>query len=453
MSPKAFNEQADYETFFCDEFSSRPAAFCHLLLRGSAAAIAFMSLSGVALAQGGPAPDVPPEDSAKAPQGGLEEIIVTAQRRAQSAQDVPLAVTSVTASTLDEQGVSGVQDLTQAVPNLNFVTTVNVASPFIRGVGSRQFDPTSESPVAIYVDDVYYASPQANLFNFVAVEQIDVLAGPQGTLFGRNATGGVIQIQTRTPTQDLRIDASATYGSYDYIAASAYVAGGITDNLAANVAVQYENQGEGYGINLFDGSEVNKRAIDNIAVRSKWVLDLPSNWVFTLSGDYAEIHYNTAFQRSIENDPAGFPGEFNTNTDLNNDFQTVTGGVSLKIEKDFGPVALTSVTAYRESHNENFLDQDISTVAALNFFYDQKFHNYSQELRLSSTAESAFDWVFVIIVLLIIINNVFRGLGVTSSRRRRSGIFGGGSSGGFGGGGGFSGGGGGFGGGGASGGW
>ena len=360
------------------------------LRRGSKLAV--LALSSAPAYGQTPSALLPPAEAGGQP-GRLEEILVTAQRRSEPLQDVPVAVSSLSASALEQQGVTGVQNLAQAVPNLSFVTTVNLASPFIRGVGSRLFDPTSESPVAIYVDDVYYASPQANLFSFAGIKQIDVLAGPQGTLFGRNATGGVIQIQTLDPTSKTSIDASATYGSYQYTGASAYVAGGVFNNLATSLSFLYENQGKGYGTNIFNGSKVNKRAIDNISFRNKWVLDLPSSTLIRLSADYSRVRYNTAFQKSFSNDPVNYPGEYNSNADLDSLFQTRSGGLSLKIDQDFGVLSLTSVSAYRESHSRNFLDQDVSPVAALNFFYDQKFRNYSQELRFQNAPGSGIEWV------------------------------------------------------------
>jgi len=372
------------------------------LLRSAAAIL--ICAPGTALAQV-PAPagaDAPGSRPAGIAAPRLDEIIVTAQRRSERLQDVPIAVTSMSAAAIAQQGITSTAELAQAVPSLSFTKTVNTASLYIRGVGSRLIDPTSESPVAIYVDDVYMAAPQANVFTLMGIKQIDVLNGPQGTLFGRNATGGVIQIQTLDPVQSPHLDASVTYGNYDYLSASAYASTGLGDNVATSLSALYENQGRGFGRNLFDGSYVNQLARHNISLRNKWLFTLPTNTEIRLSADYARLANTSAFQRipgSVATaagavPPTSYPGAFNTNTDEDYYSRTRTGGVSLKIDQDFGPLALTSITAYRASRSFAALDQDTSTAPASDLTLFEKFHNYSQELRFKNQHSSIFNWVF-----------------------------------------------------------
>ena len=148
-------------------------------------------------------------------QTGLEDIIVTAQRREQKLQDVPVAITAVTADTALRSGATSTETLSVAVPGLQFSRqALNGAAPFLRGVGSTQAATGSESPVATYVDDIYVASASATAMAFNNIERIEVLKGPQGTLFGRNATGGVVNIHTKRPTQEAAFDFTAGYGNF-----------------------------------------------------------------------------------------------------------------------------------------------------------------------------------------------------------------------------------------------
>lgn len=389
--PKTSPNQADDGLWRADHGASRVQAFHARLLRCSAATFALVLGSGIAFAQ---------DTDASTSDSGLEEIIVTAQHRSQRLQDVPLAVTSLSAAALGQQGVTSTTDLAQATPSLVFNSQLSVANPYIRGVGSSLFDPTSESAVAIYVDDVYMAAPQANIFTLAGVKQIDVLKGPQGTLFGRNATGGVIQIQMLDPTHDPSLDASVTYGNYDFVSASFYGATGLSDNVSTSLTTLYENQGKGFGRNLADGSEINKLAQDNITLRNKWVVDLPTETVIRLVADYSENNNNISYQRLPGSPsplpgatpPTAYPGEYNTNINQPNFIRVKTGGVSLKVDQDFDAVRLVSISAFRKLRASYGLDQDQTVLPVIDIDWKVKFHNYSQELRIQSQDDAAFNW-------------------------------------------------------------
>jgi iron complex outermembrane receptor protein len=137
----------------------------------------------------------------------LQEIIVTAQRRGENLQSVPLTVTSISGQDAQRMGVTDTSSLTAAVPGLDFSRQANAATPFIRGVGATSSLIGNEASVATYVDGVYISAPQAALFTLNNIAHIEVDKGPQGTLFGRNATGGVVQVNTRDPSQDTQVDA------------------------------------------------------------------------------------------------------------------------------------------------------------------------------------------------------------------------------------------------------
>ncbi|AMK24346.1 MULTISPECIES: TonB-dependent receptor [unclassified Sphingobium] len=393
------DDPADRNNWFAPPLTEPRHRYQPIIACASAAALAVTMMSGSTLAQ--TLPSATGGSGVQTSDAQLEEIVVTAQHRSQRLQDVPVAVTSLSATALEQQGVSGTSDLAQAVPSLIFTSQLSAANPYIRGVGSQLFDPVSESPVAVYVDDVYIANPQGNVFSLAGTRQIDVLNGPQGTLFGRNATGGVIQIQTLDPEQTMRLDLSGTYGNYDMTGASAYLSGGLTDGVAASISVLYENQAKGFGRNLLSGDYVNQQARHNISLRSKWLFEPSDSTTIRLSADYARLGNTNSYQRprgsvSLLPDaipPIGYPGEYNSNGGLPNFTRLKTGGGSMKIDQDIGSLALTSITAYRELRNSNSLDQDQTSVVALDLTWRTKFHSFSQEVRLQNASAGKFNWI------------------------------------------------------------
>lgn len=173
---------------------------------------------------------------------GLEEIIVTAQRRSENLQEVPISISAVTAQGLEHANITALADLPNLVSGLITTQGAGVFNLFLRGVGNPNQTPGNEASIAVYVDGMYYARLPPALFQLNNVERVEVLKGPQGTLFGRNASGGLIHIVTRTPGQETAIKAEVGYGNFDTYTGSLYVGGGLTENLAADVAVRVVGQ-------------------------------------------------------------------------------------------------------------------------------------------------------------------------------------------------------------------
>src|SRR5712671_6368357 len=130
--------------------------------------------------------------------------------------------------------------------------------PHIRGIGTPPASAGDESSVATYLDGVYIATMGAAMLQLDNIAQVDVLKGPQGTLFGRNATGGVVNVRTKDPSQDFHLDAAASYGNYDTSSGNLYVTGGLTSTIAADLAAYGSNQDRGFGTNEVTGHQVNK---------------------------------------------------------------------------------------------------------------------------------------------------------------------------------------------------
>ena len=255
----------------------------NLMVRGSVATLALAILgSGAAFAQS----TAPGADSAAENKGGVDEIVVTAQRRAESLQEVPISVATLTADQLGDAGVLRTDALVQLTPGLVITRQLAGATTYLRGVGSQSTQPGVENPVATYIDGVYFPSATGNIFSFNNVQQVEVLRGPQGTLFGRNANGGLISITTRAPSGEESVEGSIGYGNYNTVTGNLYMTGG-SDTLAGDIAIYGAEQGEGFGVNLVTGDDVNR--VREVAVRTKLQWTATPDDVFTVAANAGGI--------------------------------------------------------------------------------------------------------------------------------------------------------------------
>ena len=327
------------------------------------------------------------------------EIIVTAQRRSEKLQDVPIAVTALSASQLIASGVSDVTKLNTVTPGLYIQASTGFVTPHIRGIGTSAGGAGLENSVAVYVDGVYMASQSGSLLSLNNVERIEVLKGPQGTLFGRNATGGLIQVVTRDPTQTFKADMSVGYANYETFNGSAYVAGGVAPNLAADFAAQVTTMGKGYGTNVATGDDVYRTKLD-LALRSKWVFTPTDATKVKLALDYERRIGNMSISsKEVPGMVPTFGPAYNVGTwDINADFNPFQrlngGGASLDIEQDLGGVQLQSITAYRKSRYVIGFDTDLTPTPAQTLSYSAlEDRQISQELKLQSDPGSKIQWV------------------------------------------------------------
>ena len=224
-----------------------------LALMSAAPAWAQSTVDESAETQSAPA-DAPETESRR-----LTEVVVTAQRRDQSLQDVPISVSAISDEALAERGIRTTADLNVLVPSMNAQRISGANAVFLRAVGSNSRAPMLEPPVAFYVDGVYYAGALSSSSSFSNVERIEVLKGPQGTLFGRNSMGGLVNVITSDPTDELTGHVKVGYGNYDTFEGDAYISGPIATNLAADFSIYGYDQAEGWGENLTVGGDANFR--------------------------------------------------------------------------------------------------------------------------------------------------------------------------------------------------
>jgi iron complex outermembrane receptor protein len=327
----------------------------------------------------------------------IQEVIVTAQRRGENLQSVPLTVSAITADAAERMGITDTTSLTAAVPGLDFSRQANAATPFIRGVGATSSLIGNEASVATYVDGVYISAPQAALFSLNNIEQIEVLKGPQGTLFGRNATGGVLQIITREPSHDTHVDVQAGYGNYRTSTGSLYATTEITPDLAADIALYGYNQGKGWGINVSAGGDAFKEK--DYSGRTKWLWTPGSTTKVTLSADFGVSQGEQGVGLSPLPGTIGLDGVtsnsgfYNTAVDPNDQYKTTQYGGSIKIEQDLGWSRLMSITAARRSRSPFQLDQDATPLPLIGADIQGRDRSFSQELQLLSTTQSKLQWI------------------------------------------------------------
>lgn len=326
---------------------------------------------------------------------GLGDIVVTAQRREERLQDVPIAITAVSGETLSQRGIANSQDIAAVTPGLTFTEVVGTAAPRIRGVGTVSAQIGNENSVATYVDGVYYASAASSILSLRNIEQVAVLKGPQGTLFGRNATGGLIQITTRDPRDQPGGEFTATYGNLDTFGGSAYLTGGLADGLAGNIYVDYLKQSDGFGRNLTTGGEVSRQ--NNLVVRGKLKWEIGENTTITLAADYGRFRADKPARRPTyeTRGPGGVRftgGPFDIVSTIIPRFENHQGGASLTAVHHFDGVDLISISAYRKSRSPSRFDAGGLPFATVGVDLIARDHQFSQEFQLVSTGSGPFSY-------------------------------------------------------------
>ncbi|MCK8457210.1 TonB-dependent receptor [Sphingomonas faeni] len=385
-----------------------------LLLAGQAATVTPPSVT----------PQTPAADQAPEPangrlgnqQQGGGDIVVTARRRAETIQTVPIAMSVIGGTALAETGAYNVSRLTQLQPTLQFYSTnPRNSAANIRGLGAP-FGLTNdgiEQGVGIYVDQVYYSRIASATFDFTDTERIEVLRGPQGTLYGKNTTAGAINITTRKPsfTSEARIE--LTTGNYQFVQAKASVSGPlIPDKLAIRLSASVTER-DGTIHNVVTGKDLN--AQDNKSVRGQLYWKPTDTLDLALSGDYGQQNPNCcvqyyartgATQRPLDRQYAALAAAQGYVVPSTNAFDRVTdvdtplrakqelGGVSLLGNLDLGASTITSVSAWRfwnwdPSNDRDFIGLPITTVSA----NPSQQTQYSQELRIASNGKHTLDYV------------------------------------------------------------
>lgn len=335
------------------------------------------------------------EPGAPRAQNGVGEIIVTAQRREESMQDVPIAIAAVSSETLNNVGINETNTISQVVPSVNFQRSGASGLFFVRGVGTTNASVGDEGSNAFYVDGVYIPDLSGTVTQFNNIERVEVLKGPQGTLFGRNAFGGLVHIITKEPGDVFEASGEAGYGNYQTAHGKLYVGGPIAENLSMDLALTGYDQGEGWGENITLNRDIKK--MQYWGARSKMVWRASDTVKFTLAGDYYEMDDNTAIGWSMDEDFLGAGGIESVGSldTAANDYSLTSltnWGISLTAEADLGFATLTSISAIRDSENISDFDVDAGPLPLLRIAFTSGSRAYQQELRLASNDTDPLSW-------------------------------------------------------------
>ncbi|HEY6816071.1 MAG TPA: TonB-dependent receptor [Croceibacterium sp.] len=319
--------------------------------------------------------------------------MVTAQRRPERAEDVPISLTVRSGEALERMQATEMSALGKVVPSLVMMRTGSFTQPYLRGVGKRSTLGV-ENSVATYVDGVYLASSISALLDLRGIERIEVLNGPQGTLFGRNATGGVIQIVTRDPIGEDSGEVTLHAGTDGYLRSDLYLTGG-DEQLAGNLAMSLSRNG-GYGLNFYTGRTSQGETDHSLAARSKWVWRPDGPLTLTLAGDYQDIDQDFASLPVEGYTPIGLP-RIQTFRDHDQDsparYSFQYGGLSLRAVIEIGKLSLMSLTAVRALAAAYGVDLDLGPTPLFSASVAAKQDQFSQEIQLRSSGDAKLQWV------------------------------------------------------------
>ena len=344
------------------------------------------------------------------------EVVVTARRREEKAQDVPIALTVTTGDALARTNTNNVQQLSQLVPTVQLLSSNprNTAIT-IRGLGASYglANDGLEQGVGVYVDQVYISRPAVATFDFVDIDRIEVLRGPQGTLFGKNTTAGALNITTRDAQFTPELRADATVASYNYLQFRGTASGPLLGETLAGRLSLVATRRDGYVDNVTVGGDQNE--LGNIGLRGQLLWRASEKLTLRLYGDWNRqeqecctqvfVRYGPTLKPANQQYPALAAGRGYAppSTDWRDRLADVDspiradqelGGAALVADYDFGPVTLTSISAYRRwswgpANDRDYTRLDIVRQSANPSEQDQ----WSQELRLGSNGKHRIDWV------------------------------------------------------------
>jgi iron complex outermembrane receptor protein len=392
------------------EVTRRAARSALLVSAGAAALLAMAQVAHADTAE----PAAPSSSS-------VGEVVVTAQRRSQNIQDVPESVQAVSGQQIVAAGIKSTQDLGEVTPNVTIISPIGAGNQpliTIRGIGLNDFDTNNAGPNGVYVDDVYISAPGAQNFLLFDVSQVQVLKGPQGTLYGRNTSGGALVFTSNKPTDDFTADAHVEYGNYNTFQFTGAVGGQILPDLDARLSVVV-NRSDGYVQNTVANNGNPYDNVSNEAVRLQ--LQYKPN-------DKLKLYFETTVGY-VDNhpEPYGHVGVFVPGTQGNPSPTLCSPGLAatgacvdlygygtptfwhgayaekknltnlaaisqFRADYDAGPVTLTSITSWQYDNKFHPEDTDGDPYDLIRATYGVKSNTYTQEFRAAHN-EKNFNWV------------------------------------------------------------
>jgi len=349
----------------------------------------------------------------EASSGRLDEIIVTAQRREQSLLDVPVAVSAIQGETLQQRQITDVESLQRIAPGLSSAPFGDATSPLlsIRGQVAQDIVATVDPAVGVYVDGVYLGRATGGNLSFIDVERVEVLRGPQGTLFGRNTIGGAISITPNKPTDTVEGMTSLRMGSFDLVEMTGMINAPLADGVAIRLVANHREH-DGFARSSLTGARLSAQDMDYL--RGSLKADIGENWEVLISGDYTKSTNSGQWFTLVKPLPGGetLAGVVSGGTETlaqyvdrydrtpasqtRGPFITRNWGASGIVSGAFGAANFKSITAYRKVfRNLENLDQDGTPFELLQIYSNKsRQHQFSQELQLYGKAmDDRLDWI------------------------------------------------------------
>jgi len=374
--------------------------------------IGLLGVSVIALASGNPAmaqvAASPPQPATSAP--ASDEIVVTATKRTQSLEAVPISVAVTSAITIHEAHITDLIDLQAVVPSLKVqqFSTVGQTNFTIRGFGNGAGNDGIETSVGVFIDGVYRSRAATALNDLPDIDRIEVLRGPQSTLFGKNVSAGAISLVTARPGFDLGGKAEISVGNYGLVETRSNINVPLSDTLAVKLSESTDNRGGTY-LNSTTGTKLNNR--DRYSLRGDVLWKPTDTLSVRIIGDYNQIHEVCCAVVSILNGPAtqfiGAPAPYGLGKPIsipqhdNRDVQLNTDpvnrlndeGISGQVDWDLGRNKLTSITAYRHSADQSNTDVDFTGADLASSNRRNRYNTFTQEIRLASDGKGRFNYL------------------------------------------------------------
>lgn len=336
------------------------------------------------------------------------EIIVTASKRSQTLQDTPISVSVATAETIEQSQVRDLLDLQTLVPSLRISQLQSSANTnfIIRGFGNGANNAGIEPSVGVFIDGVYRSRSAAQIGDLPNVQRVEVLRGPQSTLFGKNASAGIISVVTAEPKYNFGGSVEASYGNFNAVVVKGDITGPISETIAFSLGGNY-NRRDGYADDLFLDQEVNNR--DRYGVRGQLLFEPNDDLKIRLIADYDSIDENCCIAGNIVNGPTGaivqalaggrgIDAENIFSYDVFSNFPSTNQidnyGFSGQLDYDFGAFSVTSITAYREVRADTNQDSDFSGADLIGVnSQNLDIQTFTQEVRIASDFDGPINFL------------------------------------------------------------
>lgn len=336
--------------------------------------------------------------------GEIEKIQITAQKRTQNITEVGVTTTAFSGDMLEEMGIDSAVDLGAHTPGLVAVNATSGSTPIfaIRGIGLDDFSPNNTSGVGVYTDEVFASSPVYLGGQLFDIERVEVLKGPQGTLYGKNTTGGAINFITKKPTDDFEAYIEVDYSSFQTIEITSAVSGALTDTVNGRFSINYAKSNEGWQTDVDTGEEFG--LIDTFAVRGQLAFELGTSGTGLL-----RIYASQDKSKPLSPDSEGIEDSFGDDSfselnspsdptkvsvgDLAVSRDEAGSGIALTLDysfENFDLISISSTDTYERQVTDNY---DGSASSTMELIQDNNLDQWSQELRLISTGSNDFTWV------------------------------------------------------------